>query len=107
MGIRSTFVVHEQGIKWPSWFIERWGGWCMFDMETGVVASRRSAKTRMTWPKFLEDMRSAVDWVTTKRVKMVFLHDTGGITLCTVTHDGVVLEEPTGWARVQEPEHHG
>lgn len=100
MGFRSTFTTEDYTIKWPAWFIEKYGKHIWFAREDcGALHSKGEAKTYGLWEPLPEDIQRAVNWESfgLEWFVLVYLHECGGITRCQIGKDSIVWSEPQEW----------
>lgn len=112
MGFRSTFVTEDRGtVKLPPEFVEKWSKNVNFHEDGGLpMSSKWEAKLYggfpHSWDTFIEELQAAYPWdETSLPLRMVFLHDCGGITAMELTREGIRCYEPAEWVEVRDVSH--
>jgi len=102
MGFRSTFVTEDCYLELPEWFYEKWnrivhfrevGGKKMFPL-----SSKCEAKTYMGFAELESDLLKVIQ-ETEKlcRVRLLWLHECGGLTRTEIKASGIKRAVPTEW----------
>ena len=116
MGFRSTFVTEDCVFPWPEWFRDKYADSIMFGRDAShekakygcAIASRREFKTYHTFTCLEDDIQKVMieaDHEYSKRVRLVWLHECGGITLVYITREKIIFQEPHDFWEVDDCAH--
>ena len=103
MGFRATFVIEDYNITWPAWFCEKYQEYVWFNSDNkGVFASKQEVKVVASLPfrDLVDDMQRAIQWEDEHddfSIRIVYLHECGGITRARITRDVIQYTEPIEW----------
>jgi hypothetical protein len=90
MGFRSVFVTASNGQVWPQWFRNKYDKWLNIP-EMGLLSTKEEVKVYED--HIFLDIQLALD-PEQFPLRVVVLHECGGITLVDIHSDNIVYSEP-------------
>lgn len=109
-GFHSTFVTDDAGLLWPEWFRSKYKGVVNFPSGSGrgPISSCRESAVSDRWEELHTDIQTVLTCASNQRHKITFLvyvHECGGITKCSISDNEIKWSEPSAWKRTNGVEH--
>ena len=98
MGFRSTITMQDYGQKWPAWLLEKYK---RHDFPTSGPLSFKF-ECKIYDDEIFLDMRKALleNNYNFSSMRVIALHECGGVTAIDISKEGITYCEPTGWVAV-------
>jgi hypothetical protein len=104
MGFRSTFVTEDYGQEWPQWFINKYADRLHFPVSRGPISTKFEIKIYDD-SIFVDMQKAMTEGQEVSQVRVVVLHECGGITLVDINASGIRYSEPRAFESVDFIEH--
>lgn len=112
MGFRSTFTSSDWPVRWPEWFVSKWGSLVHFRPEGyGSISSISEKKYYGSFEDLPKDIQSVLAQdnpalFSKHPFVLIYLHECGGVSRCKIKIEEIVWDEPDDWNKVEEISHY-